>query len=277
MGAGAGAPIVLRVSRVGRIVSTALITAGLVILVEVVLAVAWAEPLTNFEGWLAQRDAGEQLERLEREFRLPDGTPFEEDAVPRLARRLASESSRGEALGRIKIPEIDLNLVAVEGTDTASLQKGPGHYPRKSLPGQPGTTAFAAHRTTYGAPFRFVNRLGDGDEIVVEMPYATFTYEVERQRIVDPSKTGVVRDVGYPRLVFTSCHPPYSAAERIVIFARLERIDAPPGAERIEAAAPDIAGMGLGPTLVALASMALISLLMWFTGGRRRSRVRGGA
>ena len=56
------------------------------------------------------------------------------------------------------------------------------------------------------------------------MPYATFTYEVEKTEIVDPSEFDVVRNVDYERLVLTACHPLYSAAQRIVAFGRLTEV-----------------------------------------------------
>jgi sortase A len=110
--------------------------------------------------------------------------------------------------------------VVIEGTDTASLRDGPGHYPDTVLPGQDGTVGVAGHRTTYGAPFRRIDDIEPGDELVVEMPYADFVYSFERSRVVDPSRVGVVRDVGHDRMVLTACHPLYSAAQRYVVFAR---------------------------------------------------------
>ena len=86
--------------------------------------------------------------------------------------------------------------------------------------------AVAGHRTTYGAPFRSVDRLRGGDELVMAMPYGRFTYEVERTRIVAPTALWVTRRVGHDRLVLSACHPLYSAAKRIVVFARL--VDARP-------------------------------------------------
>ena len=60
----------------------------------------------------------------------------------------------------------------------------------------------------------------------MEMPYGKFTYEMIRQRIVDPSNYAVTRSVrGQDRLVLTACHPLYSAAQRIVVFARLIRAE----------------------------------------------------
>jgi sortase A len=108
----------------------------------------------------------------------------------------------------------------VEGTDHDSLTKGPGHYPDTPLPGQRGTVGIAGHRTTYLAPFRKVDKLKKGDPVIVDMTYGRFVYTVEKTKIVDPSQTEVKRKVGYDRLILSACHPPYSAAERIVVFAR---------------------------------------------------------
>jgi sortase A len=56
------------------------------------------------------------------------------------------------------------------------------------------------------------------------MPYASFSYRVQRTEIVEPSQIEITRDVGYERLVLSACHPLYSAAQRIVVFAKLDSI-----------------------------------------------------
>jgi sortase A len=157
----------------------------------------------------------------EGEQRALERLPLDKDRAAFLARALERRTDAGDPVGRVLIPEVGLSKVIVEGTDGGSLRKGPGHYPETPLPGIRGTVAIAGHRTTYGAPFRDLDKLEDGDELVVEMPYGRFTYEVEREQIVDPTATWVTRRVGHDRLVLTACHPKYSAAQRIVIFARL--------------------------------------------------------
>jgi sortase A len=134
---------------------------------------------------------------------------------------------RGDAIGRIELPTIDEDYYVVEGTDTESLRKGPGHYEDTPMPGQRGTVGIAGHRTTHGAPFRDIDKLDNGDRVVVAMPYGTFIYRVERTRIVDDSAVEVKRPVGYDRLLLSACHPLYSAAQRIVVFARFVRREAP--------------------------------------------------
>jgi sortase A len=126
----------------------------------------------------------------------------------------------GQAIGRLRIPHIHANYVMVEGTDAPALRKGPGHYPDTPFPGMPGTVGIAGHRTTYLAPFNKLDKLRKGDEVRLEMPYATVTYRVEETRIVKPTALWVTKRVGYNRLVMTACHPKYSAAKRIAVFAR---------------------------------------------------------
>ena len=74
-----------------------------------------------------------------------------------------------------------------------------------------------------------IDKIEVGDEITLEMPYATFTYEVTKTDIVDPSDVEIVDDVGHERLVLTACHPLYSAAQRYAVFADLDEITLFPG------------------------------------------------
>ena len=225
-----------------RILSTALITAGLVVLADVGLTLAWQEPVSSFYGSLQQGQAEDELDELADQFPSPqDLAAIEQtDDVAEQARVLADrfedEVERGEGIGRIGIDSIDLDVVFVEGTDTDSLRKGPGHYARddrigsrrlgdgSAFPGQGETVGIAGHRTTYLAPFRRIDDIAEGDELVLEMPYATFTYEVTEHEIVSPSETRVVENVGHERLVLTACHPLYSAAQRYVVYANLADI-----------------------------------------------------
>ncbi len=94
--------------------------------------------------------------------------------------------------------------------------------------------AIAGHRTTYLAPFRHIDALKPGDRILVKMPYAQFTYTVQYHRIVPPTALWVTKNVGYDRLVLSACNPLYSAAQRIIVFARLSNV-VPLGAARARA------------------------------------------
>lgn len=163
-------------------------------------------------------------------------TPTAERTAPMLD--LADIPGTGEAAGRIIIPAIGVDKTYVQGVGRDDLRKGPGHYPLTAFPGQPGNAAIAGHRTTYGAPFFDLDKLLPGDEIIVETLQGRFTYLVDEQQpdddgapvghfIVDPTATWVLDDQGDSRLTLTACHPKRSAAERIVVTARLDTTPAP--------------------------------------------------
>jgi sortase A len=216
--------------RFGHILSIALITAGLVVVADVAVTLAYKEPLSSIYGSIKQQEAVSQLNELEAAYPShQDRRAVAKVKDPRrqiriLASRFAASVDTGQPIGRIEAPAMDgLNIVVVQGTDTTSLEKGPGHYPETPFPGQGGTVGIAGHRTTYLAPFRHIDSMKAGDPIVVKMPYGTFTYRVTRTAIVDPSDVGIVKDVGYEQLVLSACHPLYSASHRYVIFAKLVR------------------------------------------------------
>ncbi len=213
-----------------RILSTALITAGVVLLVDALLTVTWQEPVSAAYNSLQQSRAGDELARIESEFDPGEvgslGSEASEAARARvLAKRFERTLSNGQPIGRLEIDSIGLDSVLMNGTGVSTLQKGPGRYPQTPLPGFGETTGIAGHRTTYGAPFRRINEIKDGDRIRIELPYATFTYRVQKHEIVSPSDVQIVYPAGYERVVLTACHPLYSAAQRWAVFARLTDID----------------------------------------------------
>jgi sortase A len=215
-----------RPRRVLRALSTALIVAGVLLLADAALTLLWQEPVSALYTRVQQSRLEDQLAELE----AAPLAPVEQRALERVRdprRRLAFRARAferrlepGDPMGRIAIPDIGVSEVVVHGTGTDDLRKGPGHYPGTPLPGERGTVAVAGHRTTYGAPFRRLDQLDRGDRIELRMPYGRFSYRVEETRIVPPSATWVTRRVGHDRLVLTACHPLYSAAQRIVVFAR---------------------------------------------------------
>ncbi len=210
-----------------RSLSTVLIISGVLMLADAGLTLVWQEPVSAVYASVIQGGLGDDLRKLETaqadalDLAALRKLASEKRRMAFLARRLRADLDAGDAAGRIKIDRINLDRVIVHGSDPASLRKAPGIYDDVPFPGMPGTTAIAGHRTTYGAPFRKVDKIKRGDDIVVEMPYGTFTYEVEKTQIVKPTALEVIRRVSYDRLVLSACHPLYSAARRYIVFARL--------------------------------------------------------
>ena len=199
-----------------RFVASVMMVSGVLLIADAAMTLIWQEPISAFLAARQQNALADELEE-----------PETQAAVTRALTDPAERRMlRGDAIGSIELPTIDKDYYVVEGTDTESLRKGPGHYEDTPLPGEKGTVGIAGHRTTHGAPFRDIDKLDRGDEVVVEMPYGTFFYSVERTRIVEPTQTEVKRPVGYNRLLLSACHPLYSAAQRIVVFARFVRREA---------------------------------------------------
>jgi sortase A len=180
----------------------------------------------------------------------PIGPPTEPASAPAVGRPVAV----------LHIPRLGRgwSRVVVEGTAAEQLAEGPGHYPGTALPGQPGNVAVAGHRVGRGSPFLQLDELRPGDPIVLETAADWVVYRVlgnrstgdlgadptgiPGQEIVPPADVDVVSPTpgGPPDgpasgayLTLTTCHPEYSARERLVVHAVLD------GAPLSRAAAPD--------------------------------------
>jgi len=138
--------------------------------------------------------------------------------------------TEGEPIGFVNLVPLEQGMYIYPGVSREDLKNGPGHFPETPLPGQLGNSAVAGHRTTYGEPFRNLDELADGDEIIVTMPYGTFTYIVTSTEIVDPSDREVIAttDPDIATLTLTTCHPEYSASQRLIIHAQLDVASSPP-------------------------------------------------
>ena len=120
-----------------------LITAGLVVLTDAGLTLVWQEPFSAAYAAIKQGQAADQLNQLESQY----PTPADLEAIAGvrsnaakariLADRFEPHLQEGHAIGRIKIDRIGLSIVVIQGTDTTSLEKGPGHYKNTPLPDNP--------------------------------------------------------------------------------------------------------------------------------------------
>ena len=216
--------------RVLRDISSVLILSGLLLLVDAGVTLLWQEPVTAAIGLIVRG----QVDDRYLSYRTTPLSVIDQDAlaavrssnqrIAYLARREQRQLRTGDAVGRIEIARISASFTVVQGTGSASLEQGPGHYPGTALPGMDQTVAVAGHRTTFLAPFKHIDQLEAGDPITMTMPYGRFTYRVTGRQIVAPTDIGVTHNVGYDRLVLSACNPLYSAAQRIIVFARLSAV-----------------------------------------------------
>ncbi len=140
-----------------------------------------------------------------------------------------------QVIGRITIPALGIDEALQQGMTLTAINRGPSHWPGTAEPGQLGNVVVAGHRTTYSRPFHDLDQLQPGDEVVYTTDRGTFRYAVAGTEIVDPSQVGIAdQQVGFTSTLF-ACHPPGSAAQRIVVHLQLVGDDGRP------VAPPDLA------------------------------------
>jgi sortase A len=212
--------------RATRIASRVLIGAGVLLLVWAIVVWRWQDPFTALYTHWQQEKLGRALDREFAAYRPSKVTRRLElaarrDAVAAEAARFRRRTHSGEAIGRIVISRIGLDMVLVDGTDESSLRAGPGRDLRSYMPGQNRLVYIAGHRTTYLAPFSHINDIRVGDSIELEMPYATFTYRMTTHRIVPADDMSVLVSPRHELLELQACHPRFFATHRYIVYAKL--------------------------------------------------------
>jgi sortase A len=204
--------------------------AGVGLLVWVVVVWRWQDPFTALYTHWKQQQLARSYNHLFEEYRparLPHGTAslaVTRRTIAREAGLYRRETRRGQAIGRIKVPRLGVNMIFVNGTDHDSLTKGPGRDLRTWMPGQGELIYIAGHRTTYLAPFAHIEKLEPGDSVILEVPYATFRYRIFKHRIVDADDLSVLVTHHREVVELQACHPRFFASQRYIAYGRLVRI-----------------------------------------------------
>lgn len=125
-------------------------------------------------------------------------------------------------VGSIEIPALKVSETMYEGIRLTTLDHGPGHWPGTAMPGQIGNVVIAGHRASHSKPFRNVDKLVAGDEVVFNTADGRFVYTVVSQEIVTPDALYIVDQTPKKTATLFACHPPGSTRERIVIHLVLD-------------------------------------------------------
>jgi sortase A len=245
--------------RATRTLGTLLLVGGVAVLVWVVVVWRWEDPFTALYTTWKQHQLSQSYDRRARDYRPPARIESVAKAqaatragavaaeVRAEARQYRLDSKRGQAIGRLQVPRLGLNMVLVDGTDDGSLKKGPGLDRRTYMPGEGQLVYIAGHRTTYLAPFAHIERMKAGDPVTIELPYATFVYRVFRKQIVSADDMAALRSNGREIVKLQACHPRFFASHRYIVSARLARID-PRGEPAIAAPTRVLAAAPLAAT-----------------------------
>jgi sortase A len=214
-------------------VRSVLRVAGTILAAGGLLAAAWALTVWKWQDPFTALYTSHAQASLEREYRheaaryrtlapARKAAPLavQQQRIHRAATRYREQLHRGDAVGRLHVPQLGLDDILVEGTDHESLSKGPGRYTRSYVPGEGQLIYIAGHRTTYGAPLAHIDRLKRGDEVRLEMPYGTFTYRVSGHVIVPADDVARLESNGREVIALQACHPRFFATERYIVYAR---------------------------------------------------------
>lgn len=128
-----------------------------------------------------------------------------------------------QVVGRIAIPKLDLDLDLQEGITLPTLDRGPGHWPGTALPGQAGNVVVAGHRVSHTRPFRYIDELVEGDEVIFTVDGVVSRYVVTGHEIVTPDAIRIVDQTPEPTATLFACHPPGSTQYRWVVHLALQR------------------------------------------------------
>lgn len=129
---------------------------------------------------------------------------------------------QGSPVGILSVEKLGLESVVIEGTSPRDLEKGTGHFRATPLPGNPGNVVIAGRRTTFGAPFKRLEEMVEGDVISLSSRQGIFDYTVTDLRVVKPGDPDVVTATTDNRLTLVTSNPAYVASSRLVVTAVLE-------------------------------------------------------
>ena len=154
---------------------------------------------------------------------------FQESFISIATKTLTNQAAKAEFLpdvvGRLTILSANINHYVVFGATLNKLEYGPGYILGTSLPGTGGNFAIAGHRTTYGAPFGNLDKTEVGDSILFQTNTNQYEYVITEVKIVSPEDTYVLGNFGDDRITLSTCHPKFSARQRLVVVGELKRVE----------------------------------------------------
>jgi sortase A len=152
-------------------------------------------------------------------------------------KRAPGEFSPGQGFAILHIPKLDVVAPIAEGVSNKKvLDKGMvGHYGEGALKtampdAKTGNFALAAHRNTHGEPFRYINQLKPGDEVVVETQDTYFVYKMTSTLpVTAPSNTSVIDPIpkgsGFTKpgryITLTTCTPEFTSKYRLIVWGKM--------------------------------------------------------
>lgn len=107
------------------------------------------------------------------------------------------------SLGRLDIPALDLSVRICQGTDSAALVKGAGHFTNTSI--WDGNVAIAGHNRGVNNHFGKIHTLNVGDTIKLMTKLGERSYEVYSVAKIGADDTSVLNDSAENIITLVTC------------------------------------------------------------------------
>ena len=124
-------------------------------------------------------------------------------------------------LGSLEIPSLGVVKPMLEGVSLSVLDHGPGHWPGTAMPGHLGNVVIGGHRTSKDRPFRHIDQLVPGDEVILTTLEGRFVYKVTETQVVTPDSLWIIEQQREYTATLFACHPAGSTKQRIIVFLEL--------------------------------------------------------
>ena len=140
-------------------------------------------------------------------------------------------SETGQSSFYLKNQKIEIDASIVEGIDEEALKQGIGHHPDSVWPNEKGNVVLAGHNfdldadNPYSKVFISLRLVEINDEVIIEYQGKTYTYQVFKKETVKPDDTTLFGKSDEWLLTFYTCDPPYTDWKRLVVQARLVKIE----------------------------------------------------
>lgn len=122
---------------------------------------------------------------------------------------------------RIVIPAINVDWPVVEGDDWEQLKQGIGHRPGTASPGERGNMVLSGHNDVYGEPFRDLEILAVGKEVLVYAGPNVFRYVIKAKRVVAPTDLSPLEPSRTPIITLITCTPYRIDTLRLIVVGEL--------------------------------------------------------
>ena len=213
--------------KIARILGLVLIIGGALFGTWALVVWQWKDPFTSIYTWWEQRQLVSSYDERVSDYRTTaPPAPFGGTSPETIRRNLAGEarryrlaSERGDAIGRLQVPRLGLNIIVVNGNDSDSLTTGPGRDLRTLVPGEGKLTSITGHRLTFLAPFAHIDSLRKGDPVTFSLPYGTFHYRVTGDSIVPAGDLPRLRPRGSELLALQASYPRFFATHSYIAYA----------------------------------------------------------